>query len=186
MDPIFSLHLCPTFSELVVWYYEPSQFKYMFLNKIPILCTVMSYLGDWKNVANEKSSCWPHTWSLVKKNWLNHRFGRIKKLTHANVCPTPKSLHESMWDPTSVGEENETFFIRVWKSLLSRRVLKTLRGSPKGKTQRGQYLLQMVSELDTGRCASEDSGPQGGWTVRSHIEWKGKRSIPYKGVETSP
>ena len=44
-------------------------------------------------------------------------------------------------DPTSIGEENETFFIRVRKPLPSRRVLKTLRRSPKGKAQRGQYLL---------------------------------------------
>ena len=29
-----------------------------------------------------------------------------------------------MWDPTSDGEENETFFIRVWKTLTSRHVLK--------------------------------------------------------------
>ena len=36
-------------------------------------------------------------------------------------------------DPTSVGEENETPFIRVWKPFPSRRVLKTLRGSSKGK-----------------------------------------------------
>ena len=41
-----------------------------------------------------------------------------------------------LWDHTSVGEENETFLIRVWKPLRSRRVLKTVRGSPKGKTQR--------------------------------------------------
>ena len=41
----------------------------------------------------------------------------------------------------SVGEENEIPFIRVWKPLLSRRVLKTLRGSTKEKAQRGQYLL---------------------------------------------
>ena len=40
-----------------------------------------------------------------------------------------------------VGEENETFFIRVWKLLPSKRILRTLRGSPKGKSQRGQYLL---------------------------------------------
>ena len=46
-----------------------------------------------------------------------------------------------MWDPTSVREENKAFFIRVWKPLSSRHVLKTLRGSPKGKTQTGQYLL---------------------------------------------
>ena len=42
---------------------------------------------------------------------------------------------------TLVGKENETFFIKVWKPLPSKRVLKTLRGSPKGKAQRGQYLL---------------------------------------------
>ena len=47
-----------------------------------------------------------------------------------------------LWDPTSAGEGNETFFIRVWKLFPRRRVLKTSRGSPKGKTQRGwQYLL---------------------------------------------
>ena len=40
------------------------------------------------------------------------------------------------WDPTSVGEENEVFFIRVWKPLSNKHVLKTLRGSPKGKTQK--------------------------------------------------
>ena len=44
-------------------------------------------------------------------------------------------------DCTSVGEENETSFIRVWKPPHSKRVLKTLRGSSKGKIQRGQYLL---------------------------------------------
>ena len=38
-------------------------------------------------------------------------------------------------------EKNEASFIRVWKPLPSRLVLKTLRGSPKGKIQRGQYLL---------------------------------------------
>ena len=46
-----------------------------------------------------------------------------------------------MWDPTSVGEENETPFIRVWNPLPRIRVLKTLRGTLKGKTQRGQCLL---------------------------------------------
>ena len=39
------------------------------------------------------------------------------------------------------GKENKTPFIRVWKSFPSRRALKTLRVSPKGKAQRGQYLL---------------------------------------------
>ena len=46
-------------------------------------------------------------------------------------------------------------------------------------------LLQMVSELDTGQCASEDAGPPRGWIVRSHIGWRGEQSIPYKSVETS-
>ena len=44
-------------------------------------------------------------------------------------------------NPTLVGEENETPFIRVWKPFPSKRVLKTLRKSPKGKAQRRQYLL---------------------------------------------
>ena len=44
---------------------------------------------------------------------------------------------ENLEDPTSIGEENENFFIRVWKSLPSRHVLKTLKESPKGKAQRG-------------------------------------------------
>ena len=34
----------------------------------------------------------------------------------------------------SFGEENKTFFIRVWKTLPNRRTLKTLKRSPKGKT----------------------------------------------------
>ena len=42
--------------------------------------------------------------------------------------------------PTLVRVRNETFLVRVWKPLRSGRVLK-LRGSPKGKAQRGQYPL---------------------------------------------
>ena len=34
-----------------------------------------------------------------------------------------------------------TPFIKVWKHLTSRRVLKTLRGNLKGKAEKGQYLL---------------------------------------------
>ena len=50
----------------------------------------------------------------------------------------------------------------------------------------GLGLLQTVSELDTGRCASEDTGPLREWIVRSHMGWRRERSISYKGVETSP
>ena len=58
----------------------------------------------------------------------------------------------------------------MWKPLPSRRVRKTLRESPKRiiPTSGGLRLLQMVSEPDTGRCASKDAGPQGGWMVSSH------------------
>ena len=45
-------------------------------------------------------------------------------------------------------------------------VLKTLRGSLKGKAQGGQYLLavgcNMVLEPDIERCANEDAGLKGG------------------------
>ena len=56
--------------------------------------------------------------------------------------------------------------------------------------------------VDNGQCATEDAehrrgwtaggvpkrtlSPEGGWIVRSHIGWRGERSILYKGVETSP
>ena len=56
--------------------------------------------------------------------------------------------------------------IKVWKLLPSRRVLKTMRLMEYVTSQSGQYLLaagfellQMVSEPDIGRCASEDAEP---------------------------
>ena len=45
---------------------------------------------------------------------------------------------DGLWDSTSDREENETFFVRVWKPLPSKRILKILRESLKGKAQRGQ------------------------------------------------
>ena len=42
------------------------------------------------------------------------------------------------------------------------------------------WLLQMVSELNTRRCASEDVGTPREWIVRSHICRRGERNIPYK------
>ena len=53
-----------------------------------------------------------------------------------------------LWDPTSVGEENEASFVRVWKPLLNRHILKTLRQNPKGKLQKGPYLLAVACGLD--------------------------------------
>ena len=46
----------------------------------------------------------------------------------------------------------------------------------------GLGLLQIVSEPDISQCANEDADPQRGWIVRSHMSWRGERSIP---VETS-
>ena len=109
-----------------------------------------------------------------------------------------------LWDPTSVGEENKTFFIRVWKPLPSRSVLK-----PWGKVQRGQYLVvvdlgcykwyqsQTPGDVTTRRLSLEEGWPRdgmlartldskGGWIVRSHMGWGGEQNILYKGVETSP
>ena len=47
-------------------------------------------------------------------------------------------------------------------------------------------LLQMASKPDTEWYASEDAGPPRGINMISHINWRGERNIPYKGVETSP
>ena len=54
---------------------------------------------------------------------------------------------DGLGGPTLVGEENETFFMRVWKPLPSRLVLKSLRGSLKGKAQKGQYPLALRLSL---------------------------------------
>ena len=63
----------------------------------------------------------------------------------------------------------------------------TIRNGPKWtiSARRGLELLQMVLESYTGHCVSEDAGPPRGLIVRSHIDWRGERNIPYKGVETS-
>ena len=64
---------------------------------------------------------------------------------------------------TLVVEGNETFLINVSKLLPSRRVLKTLRESLKRtiSASGGLEPLQMVLELDTVRCVSDDAGLQG-------------------------
>ena len=69
--------------------------------------------------------------------------------------------------------------------------LMTIRNWPKWtiSANGGLGQLQMVSELDTGRCASEDIELPMGVNcevVRSHIGWSGERNISFRGVETSP
>ena len=46
----------------------------------------------------------------------------------------PEGGGGGLGDPASVGRRTKTPFIRAWKPLPSRRVLKTLRGSPKGES----------------------------------------------------
>ena len=41
----------------------------------------------------------------------------------------------------------------------------------------GLQLLLMVSELDTGWCASGEVGPLRGWIMRSHIGWEGNEAF---------
>ena len=48
---------------------------------------------------------------------------------------------------SSVGKENEIFFISLWKPLRSRRVLKTLRASTRGKIQKGSYRFVLAHML---------------------------------------
>ena len=50
----------------------------------------------------------------------------------------------------------------------------------------GLRLLPMVLEAYIGRCTSEDAGSQERWIVRSHIDWRCERDIPFKGIETLP
>ena len=51
-------------------------------------------------------------------------------------------FYHELRDPTSVMEENEVFFIRVWKPLPSICVLKTLRGARKGKPKEDNICLR--------------------------------------------
>ena len=72
-------------------------------------------------------------------------------------------------DLTSV-EENETPFIRVWKPLSSKCILKTSRGSLKGKAQRGQYLLAVSLGRYMGSHNPPPSGPSVLADTRSHLQ----------------
>ena len=79
-------------------------------------------------------------------------------------------------DPTSVGEGNETFFIRMWKLLHSKCVLKNLRKPKRENSKKtisasgGLEPLQMVREPGTEWCANKDIGP------RKRVVWE----IPHR------
>ena len=74
------------------------------------------------------------------------------------------SLIIYLWDTTSVGEENEAFFIRTWKPFSSRRILKTSRESPNRtiSSSGGLGLLQMISELELSDVPAKRLSPEGG------------------------
>ena len=70
-----------------------------------------------------------------------------------------------------IGEENETFFIRVWKHLSSRCVLKSFEGKLERESLKrtisatgGLELLQMVSDPGTGDVSVKRLSLEGGWT----------------------
>ena len=75
------------------------------------------------------------------------------------------------------------WFLILSKPLSSIRVFKTLRGRPKGKVQRGQYLLAVgldyykwyQSQVPSG-VPTRTLGLKGGRIVRSHIHWRGGTS----------
>ena len=53
---------------------------------------------------------------------------------------------------------------------------KNFEGKLEREAQSDKYLLlQMVSESDSGRCASENAGLEWGLIVKSYIGWRGKR-----------
>ena len=60
-----------------------------------------------------------------------------------------------LWDLTSVGEKNETFFIRVWKPLPIRRVLKTLRGKPERESPKRIIFASDGLKLLRDKCGPE-------------------------------
>ena len=72
------------------------------------------------------------------------------------VCAS-EDVGPGLKDPTSVGEENEVLLTRVRKPLPN-----GLRLSPRGKVQRGQYLLTMRGSAQRGQYLITLRGSPGG------------------------
>ena len=77
----------------------------------------------------------------------------VELLWHLKILPSDKYVHSQqqfliktifMWDPTSVGEENEAFLIRMWKPLPSKCVLKPWSWRKYVTGPSGQYLLAVA------------------------------------------
>ena len=72
---------------------------------------------------------------------------RLERGTSASMDAGPQC---GLWDPPSVGEENKTFFTRVWKSLPRKRVLKPWGWRRYVTCQSRQYLLAVGLGLGLG------------------------------------
>ena len=104
--------------------------------------------------------------SVQTSLWMSQLISRKDSLALMHLV-----IQKTYIDPRLVGEENGTFFTRVWKPLPSKRVLKTLRGSPKRKTQRGQYLLAVglsyyswYQSQTPSDVSARRRSPEGEWT----------------------
>ena len=106
-------------------------------------------------------------YSEINSSYKPHiRYPKPVSLACKTIYATVSMRYHIGWR----GKRN--ILIRVWKPLPSKRVLKTLRRSPKGKAKEDNMktvsascrlgLLQMVSEPGTGRCASEEAEPKEG------------------------
>ena len=115
---------------------------------------------------------WGSVWLLLivrgQRRWLKLKSTKIL-LTQLNIRIEKLNVQSRclLWDPTSVGKENETFFIRVWKPLPNIPVLKTLKESS-NECQRGCWALK-----------------EGGLWDSTLVEEENETFF-YKGVETSP
>ena len=68
-------------------------------------------------------------WGEARKGYASGWFGAVTNDIRAQtpvgvLARTLSPKNGGLWDPTSVGEENEILFIRAWKPLPTRRVLR--------------------------------------------------------------
>ena len=117
-------------------------------NGIRVRHGAMCQRGGWApNGGRHETVCQQGRWAL-KGGGL----GSPTSIGEGNKCQRGRWTLKvgGLWDLTLVGEKNETFFIREWKPLPSRRVLK-----PWKKAQRGQYLLAVGFGLRRGKLLGD-------------------------------
>ena len=117
-------------------------------------------------------------WKRWKKRgnfWLNNSLipYRNGDTLHMYKRLDIKEKWTDVWDPASVGEKNEKPFYKSVKISLWQTCLESLKGKPKKKSPKktisahgGHEPLQLVSESDIERCASEEAVPRRGVDTR--------------------